>query len=181
MADSTRNNSEEFSSENLPTDESSSDFKSKTQIKKEFKALQELGRELVDLPSKQLGLLPLSDAMAELILAAQAMQRGTFNRQLRLIGSRMVDEDVEGIQKQLNLLKLPQRQSVNAFHQVEEWRDGLIAGNNDVFNELAERHSEFDRQYVSQLVRNANKEEQQNKPPKAARLLFQYLKDLSQT
>jgi len=39
---------------------------------------------------------------------------------------------------------------------------------------------EADRQQLRQLVRNANKESQQNKPPKASRLLFKYLKELQE-
>ena len=42
------------------------------------------------------------------------------------------------------------------------------------------KFEQFERQYVGQLIRNAKKEQTQNKPPKSARLLFKYLSELQQ-
>ena len=92
----------------------------------------------------------------------------------------MVEEDVETIQIQLKQIGLPKQQEVEAFHKVEEWRDQLIAGDNDLMNELVTQFENADRQHLRQLVRNATKEAQQNKPPKASRLLFKYLNELQE-
>ncbi|HHJ81221.1 MAG TPA: DUF615 domain-containing protein, partial [Candidatus Tenderia electrophaga] len=40
------------------------------------------------------------------------------------------------------------------------------------------QHPEADRQHLRQLMRSAKKESERNKPPRAARELFQYLKQL---
>jgi ribosome-associated protein len=66
------------------------------------------------------------------------------------------------------------------FHQLEGWRDQLIAGNTMVFEEVLDLHPFADRQRMNQLIRNANKEALQNSPPKASRLLFKYLQELQQ-
>ena len=161
------------------TDESTDEPKSKSQIKREFKQLQELGRQLVELSDKQLVSLPLSETILELILAAKKLKHGVFNRQIRLIGGRMPAEDVEGIQTGLDRIKQSHKVSVRQFHEVEQWRDQLMQGDEELFQTLMERFSTFDRQRVNQLIRNAKKEHEQNKTPKSARLLFQYLKTLN--
>jgi ribosome-associated protein len=46
-------------------------------------------------------------------------------------------------------------------------------------NEIARRFPSADRQHARQLVRNALRERAQNKPPKSARALFQYLSELN--
>jgi len=107
------------------------------------------------------------------------MKKAALQRQLRFISSIMHEEDVSAIQLQLKLLAQPIKKANDEFHQVEEWRDQLIAGDNELINTLV-NEIEADRQQLRQLVRNANKESQQNKPPKASRLLFKYLKELQE-
>ncbi len=159
-------------------DFSDNEEKSKSQIKREFKAYQELGKRLVELPTKQLEDMPLSETMRELILTAQSVKHGTLNRQLRLIGSRMPDENIEAIELAVEKLRWPQRQISDDFHQVEQWRDSLLQGDQTVFEQLTNSYQNFDRQYVNQMVRNAKKEASNNKPSKSSRLLFKYLSEL---
>jgi len=153
----------------------------KTKIKREMKELHELGRELVELPIAKFEKITLSDRMSEAILLAKRLKKAALQRQLRFISSIMTEEDTETIYIELKQLKLPQEQEVETFHELEQWRDKLIAGDNELMNELVEQFSEADRQYLRQLVRNANKEAQQNKPPKSSRLLFKYLKGLQES
>ena len=155
--------------------------KSKSQIKREYKALQALGQQLVALSEKQLINIPLTDAMRDHIVTAKKLKHGVLNRQLRLIGRRMVEEDVDAIRHALEKLKQPHRQAVRSFHRLEQWRDDLLRGDAQTFAELVEKFDDLDRQYVNQLIRNANREQQLQKPPKSARLLFQYLETLSQS
>jgi ribosome-associated protein len=53
----------------------------------------------------------------------------------------------------------------------------LLSGDASVMSLLMNQFENFDIQYVRQLVRNANKEASQNKPPKSARILFKYLQE----
>jgi len=107
------------------------------------------------------------------------MKKSALQRQLRFISSIMHEEDVDAIQLQLRLLAQPIEQANDEFHQVEAWRDQLIAGDDDLLNTLVE-DIQADRQQLRQLARNASKEADQNKPPKASRLLFKYLKELQE-
>jgi len=151
----------------------------KTQLKREMKELHDLGRELVELASSKFEEIPLSERAYDAIFAAKKMKKSALQRQLRFISSIMHEEDVDAIQLQLKAMAQPIQQANDEFHQIEEWRDKLIAGDNDLINSLVDDIN-ADRQHLRQLVRNANKEVQQNKPPKSSRLLFKYLKELQE-
>ena len=155
-------------------------YKSKSQIKRELHALQDLGKQLFELPEKQLNTMPISDNLREAIQSAHAMRtkHGALKRQLKFIGGLMVDEDETAILQALEKLQQVHQNAVNQFHEIEQWRDKLIEGDQVLFDELANKFEQFERQYVNQLIRNTRKEQQQNKPPKSARLLFKYLSEL---
>ena len=152
--------------------------KSKSQIKREMHDLQALGKQLVELSPKQLVDIPLSEKVRDAIVSARTLKHGAIRRQLQYIGSLMPKEDVASIRTMLHKLQQPHKDDVKAFHQLEQWRDQLLLGDQDLLNELASKFANFDRQHVRQLIRNAKKEQEKNKPPKSARLLFKYLTEM---
>ncbi|TNF97642.1 MAG: DUF615 domain-containing protein [Gammaproteobacteria bacterium] len=160
------------------TDAERPEQKSKSQIKREYLALQHLGANLIELSLSSLESIPISDVLREAIKEAKKLKRGALKRQVQYIGGLMRDEDTEAIQQALNDLAMPHRKQVQAFHQVEKWRDALIAGDDELMTDLANRFENADRQHIRQLVRNAVKEKKLDKTPKSARLLFQYLSEL---
>ena len=64
-----------------------------------------------------------------------------------------------------------------ALHALERRRDKLLA-DDKALTELLAEHPELDAQHLRTLIRNARKEQAENKPPKAYREIFQILKDL---
>jgi len=131
----------------------------KTQIKREIRVLSDLAKELIDLSDAALKKVPLSDDMRVAIADAKRFTRGAYQRQLRRI-VKLMD---------------PSKQQTAEFHQLEQWRDRLINGDEKLLTELIDQFPVIDRQHIRQLVRNAGKEAKLNKPPKSARLLFKYL------
>ncbi len=168
----------EVEDRNLERDDVDYETKSKSQIKRELHALQALGKELVELPVKQLTDLPISELLREAVLSAKTMKHGAIRRQLQYIGSLMPKEDEAAIRNALHKLQQPHKEGVQAFHKTEQWRDKLLQGDQVLLEELANSYTNFDRQHVRQLIRNAKKEQDQNKPPKSTRLLFQYLTEM---
>ena len=154
--------------------------KSKSQIKRELRALKELGQKLVVLPEKSLKKIPMTDALREAVMEAKQFRRNALHRQLQYIGVLMRDEDGEVIRKALANLMQPHEDEIQAFHEVEQWRDTLLAGDDDLLDTLCNRFTQVDRQHLRQLVRNARKERKQDNPPKSARALFRYLSELQQ-
>jgi len=151
------------------------DEKSKSQVKRELLALKELGKELLKLPIKDLDKLNLSERLYEALVKAQGMQKGALKRQIGTVGGLMVHEDYEEIKQSLDKIRQEHNGQVKQFHQLEQWRDELLAGDNEVMTVLRNQFDAFDMQHVRQLVRNANKEAAAEKPPKSSRVLFKYL------
>jgi len=153
--------------------------KSKSQVKRELLALQKLGVDLIEYKGKDFHQFPLSDRLREAILHARALtSRGALKRQRQFIGGLMIHEDVDAIEQYINPQKREAQKNVDDFHEVEMWRDRLLAEKEVALDELLVQHLTVDRQRVMQWVRNATKEKQAQKPPKSARLLFQYLSSI---
>jgi len=148
---------------------------SKSQIKRELLALKELGKQLAELPIKDLDKLGLSERLYESVVKAHGMAKGAYKRQLGTIGKVIVHEDYDEIKLKLDKIRQAHNGEVKYFQQLEVWRDQLIADDTEVMTTLRNEFEEFDMQYVRQLVRNAKKEAAAEKPPKSSRLLFKYL------
>ncbi len=153
----------------------------KTELKREIKALNQLGRELIDMPASALKKVPLSENMHQAIKDGQRFQRGALQRQLRRIASMMAHEDIEAIQFEIARQKQPSKQQTAELHQLEQWRDRLIGGDEKLLTELIDQFPVIDRQHIRQLVRNSVIEQKRNKPPKSYRLLFKYLSEIKRT
>ena len=172
-------NSYQLETINPHTGEPYSERPNKTKLKRDMKVLHDLGRALVELAPSRLDEVTLSSRMYDAVFMAKKLKKSALQRQLRFISGIMKEEDIEKIQLELRKIAIPQQQENKAFHELEEWRDKLIAGDNDLMNELVSTLN-ADRQRLRQLVRNANKEAQEKKPPKSSRLLFKYLKELQE-
>ena len=153
----------------------------KTQLKREIKMLNGLGKELIALPPSSLKKVPLTDQMRQAIEDGQRFSRGALQRQLRRIASLMQHEDIDAIQQELTRQKQPSKQQTAELHQLEQWRDRLIEGDEKLLTDLIDQFPSVDRQLIRQLVRNAAVEKKKEKPPKSARALFKYLAELKKT
>jgi ribosome-associated protein len=152
---------------------------SKSQLKRESNALQEMGEELVALPASKLARIPMPDELAEAVaLARKIKARGGLKRQLQYIGKIMRSIDAEPIEQALNELKNAAGKEAAKFHRLEQWRDRLIGEGDAVMGELLEEFPHADRQHLRQLIRNAQAEAAKGKPPKSAREIFRYLREL---
>jgi ribosome-associated protein len=152
--------------------------KSKSQVKRELLALQKLGVDLIEYKGKDFSQFPISDRLREAVLHARTLSRGALKRQRQFIGGLMIHEDVDAIEQYINPQKREEKKKVDDFHAVEEWRDRLLAEKDVALDELLLQYPTIDRQRLMQWVRNAAKEKQAQKPPKSARLLFQYLSSI---
>lgn len=153
----------------------------KTAIKREIAACAVLGEELSALQLTQLQAFNLPDNIEKAIIELAKMpHKGARKRQLKYIAGQLHKLDVAPIKERLDKLKNKSAHAVREHHQAEKWRDSLIHGGNDALTDLLDDYPDADRQHIRQLVRNAQKEAKENKPPKSARLLYRYLKDLIQ-
>jgi ribosome-associated protein len=159
--------------------DSQQDEKSRSQVKREFHALKDLGIRLAGLSKGQLDKIPMSDETREAVRAAQGMARNALQRHYRYLSSLLAEEDVAAIRTALTGELQPHVTYVAQQHEAERLRDELLSGDERQLAAFIERYPECDRTHVRLLVRNARKELDLDKPPRSARLLYRYLRRLS--
>lgn len=165
------------------------DRPSKSQIKRDMLALQELGKQLVELPPDRLKQLPLSDVLLEAIRDAQRnTSREGRRRQIHYVGKLMRTADAPAIRQQLDTWQHGSRTETRAMHQLEALRDVLVNDDNALTGFL-EEYPDLNVQELRALIRAARKETQHNagltegQPPqrKHYRALYQALKLITDT
>lgn len=152
---------------------------SKSEMKRESHALQQLGMDLVRLKPSELAKVPLDEELQDAIALAHKLgnKREALRRHLQFIGKLMRSRDVSAIQEALAAFDHKSAVANARFHKLELWRDRLIReGDKGVDALMAEFHG-LDRQKLRQLARTGRKEQAAGLPPKAYRELFQYLKE----
>lgn len=152
---------------------------SKSQRKRDAHALQALGEALVKLNKAALSQIPLSDDLRSAIAEAQRLaQRGALKRQLQYIGKLMRQTDVAPIRDAFEKVTHSYREDVEHHHHLEQWRDRLLTEGDTALEQLLTEKADVDRQHLRQLIRAAKQETVKDKPPRAARELFRYLRQI---
>ena len=167
--------------EENPADNSEREARpSKTKRKKEMHALQDIGESLVQLDSRRLIELDLSDSLMEAVLEAKRIRKhGALRRQMQLIGKLMRDVDAQPIRKKLDLWGNLSAEGTARLHQLERWRERLMGDEQmQALDELGGKYPAADLQQLRTLARNAVKEKLANKAPKSFRALFQELQKI---
>ena len=154
---------------------------SKTKRKQQMLELQDLGEELVALSKDALKKTPMSDELREAIKEYQRIPtHGAHRRQMQYIGKIMRNEDTAPIIEKLKQLKGSSTAATALLHRIERYRTEMIANDVAITQFLADFPA-VDAQPLRALVRNARKEAEQVKPPKAYRELFQLIKTALET
>lgn len=156
-------------------DEDGWDRPSKSQIKRELQALQDLGKEMTKLGAETLNKIALPDDVREAIDEYAKMKSfGAQRRQLQLIGKRMNGLDPEKVRAAIDIATGESRAAVAAHHRAERLRDKLIA-EDSALTDFVKEFPQVNVQTVRQLIRAARKEAQTGKPPKSARELYRLI------
>ena len=151
---------------------------SKTQLKDQMNALQKMGESLIDLSPASLAKIPMDEELLDAVMLARRILRKKegYRRQLQLIGKIMRHRDVRPIEQALLVMQNSHLAANSAFHKLEVLRDEILVNGDEAIESTLAEHPQLDRQKLRQLVRQANKQQAESKPPKAARELFKYLK-----
>jgi ribosome-associated protein len=153
---------------------------SKSEIKRDAEELKRLGAELVDLGKNSLDKIPLDERLRTEVELAQRIKKEGRRRQLQLIGKLLRSIDVEPIRVALDKLNNRHNQQVALFHKLEMLRDRLIEQGDEAMGDVIALYPDADRQQLRSMIRNAQKEKAGSKPPKSARQIFQYLRELAE-
>ena len=152
---------------------------SKTKRKHAMEDLQALGEELVALAADQVKRIDIPDDLRSAIVEAQRMTKHdeARRRQMQYIGKLMRSVDIEPIRAALALVRGESAGETAKLHRLERLRADFLADEKAV-HEIAQRYPGVDLQHLRSLRRAALKEQEQNKPPRSYRALFQRLKEL---
>ncbi len=154
---------------------------SKSQRKRDMIALQKLGGQLVEQSAERLQKAALPEDLRNAVLECQRIKnREGHRRQLQFIGRLMrglEEKEVEAIKQQLESWKGLSKADTALLHMVESLRMQLLENPNALTDFLA-RFPKANSQQLRTLIRNAKKEQAENKPPKAFRELYRQIKEL---
>lgn len=168
-------------SKSIETAEDDSLEVSKSQRKRHAHELLESAKQLISMPETRLKRLPMDEDLRDAVDFARSIRsHGARKRQLMTVAKMLRKRDTEALLDAVNNIDEKNRQMTARHHHVETWRDRLIAGGDVELSELLEQHQAANVQILRQLIRNAKKEAQLNKPPAAARKLFKVLREMNE-
>lgn len=157
------------------------EFTSRTDIKLAAQEVTDIGVSLAEFSESQLKKMHLPSELLDAVLLLKTMTAGpAIKRQKLFIGKwlRQHEDELAGIRSRLLEAEERAKKQNLHFQKLERWRDRLLIGGDEALNALLTDFPQADRTLLRQHVRNAIKEAELNKPPKAARAIFQYLRGL---
>jgi ribosome-associated protein len=151
---------------------------SRTRRKNEALSLQTLGEQLVKLSTEQLKNINMpADIHTAVTLAKTLKKHGARLRQMQYIGTLMRKHDPAPIQEALQNIAQGTSLKSAELKRIEKWRDELIAGNDQLKEELLIKFPQADRKQLTELVTKAREDRAKQGPsPQKSRTLYRYLK-----
>jgi ribosome-associated protein len=156
---------------------------SKSELKRQAHALQELGEALLELSDERLCALPMSETLLD---AVRELKRTRSHegrrRQMQYVGKLMRHADTEPLREAVAALQLGRAQDTLSLHRAERWRDELLA-DDDALTRWVAKHPGSDAQQLRSLVRAARKDAAtpaEQRHGRSYRELFQFVKEALQ-
>lgn len=167
----------QFEQDNQPDD----DWVSKSQRKREVMEVTDLGKELAELSPGHRDKLPLDDELIRALKEADKIKgkHVAYKRHMQYLGKllRKKDEqEIAELSQGLSRLKQNDHHSKALLKAIEDYREKLIQQDGNLAEQLLSEHPMLERQKLRQLIRQAKKEADTEKPAKAYKELYQYLK-----
>ncbi|GGY69405.1 ribosome biogenesis factor YjgA [Marinobacter zhanjiangensis] len=154
-------------------------IKSKSQLKREMHALQDLGKRMMDLSDEQLTSLPMSETLkAAIVESRRIRQHEARRRHLQYLGKVIRnEEDPEALRRAVEAFDAGSEEHTRRHHLAERWRDRLIAEGNTAVAGFIEHCPTTDVQHLRNLLRNAQKDVKSGNNTGQSRKLFRYLRE----
>ncbi|WPL11393.1 MULTISPECIES: ribosome biogenesis factor YjgA [Thiorhodovibrio] len=150
---------------------------SKSAIKREHRALQDLAEQLLHLPRAELETLELDAKTWEAIdETARIKDKRALARHYKRIANCLARLDQEPLKALLDKREQAERAAKARHHQLERWRERLIAEGDAALGEFLTQHPHAERQPLRALIRSAQRDAERGKPD-GPRKLFRYLRD----
>jgi len=150
----------------------------KTELKRQAQAVQELADRLVSAPADLVDRLALPEKLADAIaLARRISGGGALARQRQFVAKLMRGLDLEPLRMALDTHADAARLDAARFRRAERWRDRLVEGGEAAIAEFVAEFSE-DREELARLVTAAREERRTGKATGAGRRLFRRVQEV---
>lgn len=155
---------------------------SKTAKKKELLNVQALAAEIIALTDGELKTMPFEpEIRREIDMARKLSSRGAKKRQLLFLSKKLRDEDLPIIRKAIALLKVGKSADTARFHELEVLRDQLLVGGSEVVEKIIQKFPAADGKQLAKLQGDGQREQSPASKVATARLIFRYLRKVSET
>ncbi len=155
------------------------DYVSKSQLKRESHALQDLGKRLAALSGEHLARMPLDDDLREAVELARRIQnkRSALKRQYQFIGKLLRSRDPAPIVAALEAIDSASREAIQRHHLAERWRDRILDEGAAAIDALLVDRPSADRRKLRQLWRNHQQAATDARRKQQSRLVYQAIRD----
>lgn len=152
---------------------------SKSQLKREMHALQDLGKRMLELSNDQLDTLTISDTLRAAIEESRRIRQNEAKRRhLQFIGKVIRQEDdPDALKRAIDAFDAGSEEHTRRHHLAERWRDRMISEGDSAVGEFVNYCPSADIQHLRNLARNARKDADKQKNTGQARKLFRYLRE----
>ena len=152
---------------------------SKSEIKREFHALQQLAERLVKLSPEHWQQFQFGQSMLEALEESRRVKgNNALRRYIRRLGKLLREEDAELVKSLFARMDNEHMADTQRLHTLEHWRERLLTEGDRALEALLEQVPRADRQHLRQLIRAGRRERSGEHPPAAQRKLFRYLREL---
>lgn len=156
------------------------DRPSRSQLKRDMTALQRLGADLAALGDRVVREAGLPPEVEKALLLIKTMTKHEARRRhMQYVGKLMRTFDTTRARELVEAARLGHAVKTEAFQRVENLRDRLLEGDDDLLQELFDAHPD-QGQRLRQLTLGARREKASGKPPRDGRALFRLLRDLQE-
>ena len=153
--------------------------KSKSQLKREMHALQDLGKRMLDLSNDQLDTLPISETLRSAIEESRRIRQNEAKRRhLQYVGKIIRQEDdPDALKRAIDAFDAGSEEHHRRHHLPERWRDRMITEGDSVVGEFFNYCPSADMQHLRTQARNARRDVEKRKNPGQARNLLGYVRE----
>jgi len=152
---------------------------SKSARKRAMNELQHLGEQLLVFTDDELQHLGIPDRLLDAITTVRHINaHGARRRQFQYIGKLMRDIDITAVTAALEKRQHQDAMQTQAFHLVEELRNRLVHEGDAALAAVLAHFPAAERQHLRKLAKQAHNEQETGQPPRAAKRLFRYLREL---
>ena len=153
--------------------------KSRSQRRREYLTLHDLGEALVRLSPGHLARMPLVEALRAAVQEARRLEGSAYRRQLRYVARLLSRGDPGAVRAAMEYVSESGPAAGARRRRLEARRDQLLAGGDEAIQALIEEHPDADRPRLRRMVRGARAERAAGEAGgREARAIVAYLREL---